>query len=167
MSPSTLDSDTDDARSRVSEPVAATESTLGQVQQLAKLITETLHGTGSQPRFTLLGPNHEALPLPKDVLTLLQQLLAVLASGDAVSIVPVQKELTTQQAANLLNVSRQYLVQLLDEGKIPFHRTGTHRRVYTQDVLEYRARRKADRRAKLVEMIQDSQLAGGYPELDE
>ncbi|HZI15684.1 MAG TPA: hypothetical protein VE153_35280 [Myxococcus sp.] len=100
---------------RVSDPVAATEASLGQVQQLAKLITETLQAQGAQPRFTLLGPNHEALPLPRDVLTLLQQLLAVLASGDAVSIVPVQKELTTQQAANLLNVSRQYLVQLLDE----------------------------------------------------
>ncbi|WP_240358840.1 helix-turn-helix domain-containing protein [Myxococcus vastator] len=157
----------DDVLVRVSEPVAATEGTLGQVQQLAKLITETLHGRGAQPRFTLLGPNHEALPLPKDVLTLLQQLLAVLASGDAVSIVPVQKELTTQQAANLLNVSRQYLVQLLDEGKIPFHRTGTHRRVYTQDVLDFRARRKAERRAKLAEMLHDSQVAGSYPEFDE
>ncbi len=167
MTPATLDSVTNDARSRVSEPVSATEGTLGQVQQLAKLITETLHGRGAQPRFTLLGPNHEALPLPKDVLTLLQQLLAVLASGDAVSIVPVQKELTTQQAANLLNVSRQYLVQLLDEGKIPFHRTGTHRRVYTQDVLEFRTRRKAERRANLAEMMQDTQAAGGYPEFDE
>lgn len=167
MAPSKLDAVTDDALVRVSEPVAATAGTLVQVQQLAKLITETLHGRGTQPRFTLLGPNHEALPLPRDVLTLLQQLLAVLASGDAVSIVPVQKELTTQQAANLLNVSRQYLVQLLDEGKIPFHRTGTHRRVYTQDVLDFRAHRKAERRANLAEMIQDSRAAGGYPEFDE
>lgn len=151
---------------RVSDPVAATESSLGQVQQLAKIITETLQGQGSQPRFTLLGPNHEALPVPKDVLTLLQQLLAVLASGNAVSIVPVQKELTTQQAANLLNVSRQYLVQLLDEGKIAFHRTGTHRRVYTQDVLEYRVKRDAERDARLAAMTQESQQDGLYPEFD-
>jgi excisionase family DNA binding protein len=152
---------------RSSEPVAANEASLGQVQQLATLITETLHGQRDQPRFTLLGPNHEALALPRDVLTLLQQLLAILASGDAVSIIPVQKELTTQQAANLLNVSRQYLVQLLDEGKIPYHRVGTHRRVYTQDLLEYRARRKAERRAKFAEMVQETQEAGGYPELNE
>ncbi|MFP2905849.1 helix-turn-helix domain-containing protein [Pyxidicoccus sp. 3LFB2] len=152
---------------RISEPIAATEASLGQVQQLAKLITETLQGQGAQPRFSLLGPNHEALPVPRDVLTLLQQLLAILASGDAVSIVPVQKELTTQQAANLLNVSRQYLVQLLDEGKIPFHRTGTHRRVLTQDVLVYRERRKAERRALLAEMVRDTEEAGGYPEFDE
>lgn len=151
---------------RVSEPVTATEASLGQVQQLAKLITETLQGQGTQPRFSLLGPNHETLPVPRDVLTLLQQLLAVLASGDAVSIVPIQKELTTQQAANLLNVSRQYLVQLLDEGKIPYHRTGTHRRVYTHDVLEYRAKRDAERDAKLAAMIQETQQEGGYPEFD-
>ncbi len=155
------------AITRISEPVAANEASLGQVQQLATLITETLRSQGDQPRFTLLGPNHEALPLPKDVLTLLQQLLAILASGDAVSILPVQKELTTQQAANLLNVSRQYLVQLLDEGKIPHHRTGTHRRVYTQDVLAYRAKRDAERDAKLAAMIQETQEAGGYPEFDE
>lgn len=152
---------------RVSEPVTATEASLGQVQQLAKLITEELHHRGGQPLFSLLGPNHEALPLPKDVLTLLQQLLAILASGDAVSIVPVQKELTTQQAANLLNVSRQYLVQLLDDGKIPFHRVGAHRRLYTKDVLAYRASRKSERRAKLAAMVQETQEAGGYPELDE
>ena len=66
---------------RASEPVTANEASLGQVQQLAKLITETLQGQGTQPRFSLLGPNHETLPVPRDVLTLLQQLLAVLASG--------------------------------------------------------------------------------------
>lgn len=158
---------TTDSLVRISDPVAATEASLGQVQQLARLITETLQAQGAQPRFSLLGPNHEALPLPRDVLTLLQQLLAILASGDAVSIVPVQKELTTQQAANLLNVSRQYLVQLLDEGKIPFHRTGTHRRVLTQDVLAYRARRKAERRAILAKMIQETQELGDHPEFDE
>ncbi|QSQ21254.1 helix-turn-helix domain-containing protein [Pyxidicoccus parkwayensis] len=152
---------------RPSEPVSATEASLGQVQQLAKLVTETLQGQGAQPRFSLLGPNHEALPVPKDVLALLQQLLAVLASGDAVSIVPVHKELTTQQAANLLNVSRQYLVQLLDEGKIPYHRTGTHRRVLTQDVLAYRTKRDAERDATLAAMIRETQESGGYPEFNE
>jgi excisionase family DNA binding protein len=166
MSPSESDAPSA-VRAQVSEPIAANEASLGQVQQLAKLITETLQGQGTQPRFSLLGPNHEALPLPRDVLTLLQQLLAVLASGDAVSIVPVHKELTTQQAANLLNVSRQYLVQLLDEGKIPFHRTGTHRRLLTQDVLAYRTRRDAERRAILTTMVQETQEAGGYPEFEE
>jgi excisionase family DNA binding protein len=148
------------------EPIAASDVTLGQVQQLAQLITGTIQGRGAPPRFTLLGPNHEALPIPKDVLTLLQQLLAILASGDAVSVVPVQKELTTQQAANLLNVSRQYLVQLLEEGRIPFHRTGTHRRLYTQDVLAYRARRNLERRARIEAMVRETQIEGGAPETE-
>lgn len=151
---------------RVTEPSPLSDAALAQVQQLAQLITQELRGQEGQPRFSLLGPKHELMPLPADVLPLLQQLLAILASGDAVSVVPVHKELTTQQAAHLLNVSRQYLVQLLDEGKIPFHRTGSHRRVYSKDVLAYRARRKADRRTQLDAMIQETQEAGGYPEFE-
>lgn len=152
---------------QVSEPIAATsEATLQQVRRLAQLITQELRDEGGRPLFSLLGPKHESVPLPKDVLTLLQQLLAILAAGDAAAVVPVHKELTTQQAANLLNVSRQYLVQLLDEGKIPFHRTGTHRRVYSKDVLEFRARRKTERRSQLEAMMQETQEAGGYPEFE-
>ncbi|MCP3136866.1 helix-turn-helix domain-containing protein [Pyxidicoccus xibeiensis] len=148
------------------EPIAATDVTLGQVQQLAKLLSGTIQGRGAPPRFTILGPNHEALPIPRDVLTLLQQLVGILAAGDAVSVVPVQKELTTQQAANLLNVSRQYLVQLLDEGRIAFHRTGTHRRLYTQDVLEYRSRRNQERRARIDAVVREAQQEGLAPDTE-
>jgi excisionase family DNA binding protein len=149
-----------------SESSVLSDTELSQVQRLAQLISKELHGHDGQPRFSLLGPKHELMPLPADVLPLLQQLLAILASGDAVSVVPVHKELTTQQAAHLLNISRQYFVQLLDEGKIPFHRTGSHRRVYSKDVLAYRAHRKADRRTQLDAMIQETQEAGGYPEFE-
>ncbi|RKH48101.1 helix-turn-helix domain-containing protein [Corallococcus sp. AB049A] len=158
--------DTLPSTSRTPEPVTASEVTVGQVRKLAQLITQELSDKSGHPLFSLLGPNHESIPLPTDVLALMQQVLAILASGDAVTVVPVHKELTTQQAANLLNVSRQYLVQLLDEGRIPFHRTGTHRRVYSKDVLEYRARQKSERRAQLDAMMRESQDAGGYPELD-
>ncbi|AFE03228.1 excisionase domain protein [Corallococcus coralloides DSM 2259] len=130
------------------------DMTLEQVRKLAQLIPRELEDKGGGlPLFSLLGPNHESVRLPTEVLVLMQQLIAILASGDAVTVVPVHKELTTQQAANLLNVSRQYLVQLLDEGRIPFHRTGTHRRVYSKDVLEYRARQKADPRSQLDAMM--------------
>nr|WP_128794118.1 helix-turn-helix domain-containing protein [Corallococcus coralloides] len=143
------------------------DMTLEQVRKLAQLITRELGDKGGgHPLFSLLGPNHESVRLPTEVLVLMQRMLAILASGDAVTVVPVHKELTTQQAANLLNVSRQHLVQLLDEGRIPFHRTGTHRRVYCKDVLEYRSRQKADRRSQLDAMMRESQDAGAYPELD-
>ena len=151
---------------RALEPVAVTGATLLQVQRLARLVDRGLRDEGDRPRFSLIGPDHESALLPTDVLMLLKQLLAILASEEAVTVMPVHKELTTQEAANLLNVSRQYLVQLLDEGKIPFHRTGTHRRLYSKDVLEFRARRKKERRAQLDAMSEETQEAGGYPELE-
>ncbi|MCB9630293.1 MAG: helix-turn-helix domain-containing protein [Sandaracinaceae bacterium] len=76
--------------------------------------------------------------------------------------VPTAHELTTQQAADLLNVSRQYLVRLLDEGRIACRKTGTHRRLRVTDVLEFKARRDKDRRAGLRELSQLTQDAGGY-----
>ncbi|MFY0580953.1 excisionase family DNA-binding protein [Cystobacter fuscus] len=104
---------------RALEPVAVTGAALLQVQRLAQLVDRGLRDEGERPRFSLIGPDHESALLPSDVLMLLKQLLAILASEEAVTVMPVHKELTTQEAANLLNVSRQYLVQLLDEGRSP------------------------------------------------
>jgi excisionase family DNA binding protein len=76
--------------------------------------------------------------------------------------VPVGKEVTTQQAADLLNVSRQYLVRLLDEGRIPFRKTGKHRRLRIEHVLQFKEKRDKDRRAGLRELSQMTQEFGGY-----
>lgn len=88
----------------------------------------------------------------------------VLARGDAITIVPVGKELTTQQAADLLNVSRQYLVRLLEAGQIPFSKVGKHRRLRIEDVLAFKAQRDQERRAKLEELTRLSEDLGGYGE---
>lgn len=85
-----------------------------------------------------------------------------MASGDSITIVPVGKELTTQQAADLLNVSRQYLVRLLDEGRIPFRKTGKHRRLRIEDVLAFGQKRDRDRRVGIRELSQLTQEFGGY-----
>jgi excisionase family DNA binding protein len=99
------------------------------------------------------------------VFYILARVAEVMARGDAITVVPVGKELTTQQAADLLNVSRQYLVRLLDEGRIPYTKTGKHRRLRVEDVLHYKEERDKERRAALDELTQLSEESGGYDEL--
>lgn len=78
------------------------------------------------------------------------------------AVVPISQELTTQQAADLLNVSRQYLVRLVDEGKLPCVRTGSHRRLLLEDVLRYKAERDREREDTLDELTRLHEDLGGY-----
>jgi excisionase family DNA binding protein len=93
------------------------------------------------------GPEAE-LVLPAGAVQLLGTILTEIARGNSVTAVAVQAELTTQQSADLLNVSRPYLIRLLDQGEIPHHKSGSHRRVALKDVLDYK--RKADQRREAV-----------------
>jgi excisionase family DNA binding protein len=113
----------------------------------------------------IVGPEGQTINLPESVFYLLERVVEVLARGDAITVVPVHKELTTQQAADILNLSRQYLVRLLDDGKIPFSRTGTHRRVRFTDVMTYKEIRDQKRRDSLDDLTRISQEYGGYDEL--
>jgi excisionase family DNA binding protein len=110
----------------------------------------------------LIGPNGEQYVLPESVFATLVQSVEALERGDAVTIVPIERLLTTQQAANILNISRPYLVKLLDRNEIPFERTGTHRRLKIDDVLAYRAKRRAERLAQLERLTQLSEDDGDY-----
>jgi len=103
-----------------------------------------------------------SLSLDEELADLLRRVLEALARGEAVRVVPLEGELTTQQAAEILGVSRSYLVRLLDRGAIPFHKVGAHRRVKVKDLLAYMeaARRRGEERME--ELIRESQELGLY-----
>lgn len=87
--------------------------------------------------------NHDLI-LPRQALVLLQKLLAEMAKGNVVSIVPTHHLLTTQESANILNVSRPYFIGLLESGKIPFSKVGTHRRIKYQDLMDYKQKQDSE-----------------------
>jgi excisionase family DNA binding protein len=125
-----------------------------QLRDLAR----ALRARGKNARLvTSSGEEHE---IPEAVRSLLAQVVDQLAEGNSVTVAPATKQLTTQQAADILGVSRPYLVKLLEENKLPHHRVGSHRRVALVDVVSYKDKQKQERRAAMEDLARASLDAG-------
>ncbi|WP_088243276.1 helix-turn-helix domain-containing protein [Calothrix rhizosoleniae] len=112
----------------------------------------------------LVAANGQQIPIPEPVYQVLREVVHAMALGKAISIVPQNREMTTQEAADFLNVSRPYLIKLLKQGEIDYIKVGSHRRVNFQDVMEYKEQRNLKRREGMKEMTQFLQEEGFYDE---
>jgi excisionase family DNA binding protein len=111
----------------------------------------------------LLSPDGERIDIPDSAFEALRIIIEAMANGQPITLVPHDKELTSQEAADILHVSRPHLIKLLERGDLLFHRVGTHRRIRIDDVLAYRDRRDAERKAALDDVARLSEeLPGGY-----
>lgn len=159
-------------RERVLTPDPAERDEIGALHELMEAIAASVRaGALAQAAEAaphaetakLVGPDGAEVTIPASAFTALQAVIRDLALGHTVTLIPHDRELTTGEAAEILNVSRQFLVTLLDRGELPFHRTGTHRRLAVEDVLAYRDQRAVRRRENLRELTRESQdVIGGY-----
>jgi len=102
------------------------------------------------------GPS-ASVSVPREAFQFFLEILGHMANGSTVTILPIHAELTSQEAADLLRVSRPYLVQLLESGAIPHRMVGSHRRILASDLLAYLEKDKASRRAILDELASEAQ----------
>ncbi len=136
------------------------EHTVNQAAEAVAGLSQFLHQDPTiNSAFVSLtaGDSDTKLEVPSQVLPLLIDILAHIANGNVVTVVPIHTELTTQQAADLLNVSRPYLVNLLEKGEIRHRRVGTHRRVLLTDLTDYKRRDDSARQAILDELTAEAQ----------
>ncbi len=105
-----------------------------------------------------------SISLPRSLRAILLQAAHELLRGNRVALVPLGNMLTTQQAAELLNVSRPFLIRLLDQGELPHEMVGTHRRIPLEEVLRFRTARSKQRRESLRRLSQEADELGIYVE---
>ncbi|MEG4808187.1 helix-turn-helix domain-containing protein [Microcoleus sp. F8-D3] len=140
------------------ESVLITEQETEAIKKLQQILSI------ESAQVKLVASNGEEILIPESVYNLLGQIVRAMASGQAVSIVTHNRELTVHQAADLLNVSRSFIVKLLDEGAIPYIEVGSRRRILFQDLMAYKQQRKVQRRQLLDELIEMTEEAGLYEE---
>lgn len=142
----------------LSDPVFVSELDTQSIKRLEMMLEQ------AHPK--LVGMDGEEMPLPDSVYQVLRQITHLMAAGRAISLVPYDHYLSSQEAAELLNVSRPYLYTLLDQNQIPFIKVGTHRRIRFEDLMAYKQGRDGQRRQSLGELAALSQELGFYEAAD-
>ena len=152
------------AATRVLGPVAPTERESQLAEESSRILSSYVRNTEEHTiRVMPEGRLQEAVTIPAVAFRLLVNILAQMAQGNAVMVTQVKAELSTQEAADLLSVSRPFLVKLLEEGEIPHRKVGTRWRVLYRDLAEYKQRVDEQRRSTLDELTTQAQELGmGY-----
>jgi len=132
-------------------------------QESSRTLSTMLETKGEGLRLSLAGQKNNEIELPTTAVRLLVDILRNMAQGNAITLMPIHAELTTQQAADLLNVSRKYLIdELLEKREIPYRKVGTHRRILFKDLMAYKQANRAKRLAAIDEMVENDQALGLY-----
>ncbi len=140
--------------------VEATTEERGLLHDVQQALSHAALAHAAAP--ALIGPEGKSVPLPEPLFQILRYAAEMLMRGERITLAPVTKNLSSQEAADLLGVSRPYLIKLLDSGEIPYTRTGRNRRVRFGDVNSYRNRRDAERRERLRNLIRRTEEFGLY-----
>jgi excisionase family DNA binding protein len=140
------------------EPILVGEDERVRIAEVERVLETPEAGR----RTLLIGPSGEATELPASLYDVLLRVARELADGHGVAILPMEAMVTTQQAADLLGISRPSLVRLLESGALPFERIRSHRRIRLADLIEYRRRRDAERAEALGRIVRAAQARGVY-----
>jgi excisionase family DNA binding protein len=150
----------------IQEAVAPTAADAQLALESSRRLTKILAakpGNSLRVRVELENEPEESVLIPVTAFRLLNSILTEMAKGNAVTLIPIHAELTTQQAADILKVSRPFLIEQLEKGNIPFRKVGTHRRVMFKDLMEFKRTMDHNRLEALEELSAiDQELGLGY-----
>ncbi len=141
-------------------PTLPSEAETLLAKETSRVLASRMPGADPLQMRVIGNSANETIEIPASAVRMLLRILEEMAKGNTVTLVPVHAELTTQEAANMLNISRPSLIQLLNEGKIDFRKVGTHRRVRFESLMAYKRQVDADRRAALAELAAYDQELG-------
>ncbi|MFB2971369.1 helix-turn-helix domain-containing protein [Aerosakkonema sp. BLCC-F183] len=147
------------------KPAIPTEADAKLSQESSRILASLIGLTQQKKQLKVVEEDgsEQTVEIPATAFHLLVDILSQMAQGNAVTLIPIHAELTTQEAANILNVSRPFLVKLIESGELPCRRVGRHRRVYFKDVMKYKQQIDSQRMQVLDELVAQAQeLNMGY-----